>query len=108
MTVLNWTYNSSISPTFKKWYQSTETNLQIGKSIMFQSGGNSATVYKDEFKGRVEYFANAGLIIRNISLQDEGYIRFEVNFNDGTDLHNRIILNVTSKYSIVAFLSALP
>ena len=64
---------------------------------MFKSSSSAAEVKKDAFKGRAEYRENGGLFIKNISLLDEGYMSFSVNFDDGESLSNRVMLNITSK-----------
>eukprot|EP00794_Sanderia_malayensis_P010647 gene10647-11775_t len=102
---LNWTYSYHEQPSFKKWYKSTESNDPIGLSIMFKSANQPLTYSNAAYAGRVEYFDNAGLVIRNVSLQDEGYIRFEVNFEDGHSFANKIIFNVTVRPQLTTSLA---
>ena len=96
--LLNWTFSyDASSPSWRKWYEATESGGQIGKTIMAKYPSNAVKINRPEYEGRLEFVYNGAILLKNVSLSDEGFIRFGVEFTDGENLQHQIMLNVTSK-----------
>ena len=96
--LLNWTFSyDASSPSWRKWYEATESGTQIGRTIMTKYQSNAVLIDRPEYEGRLEFVYNGAILLKNVSLSDEGFIRFGVDFTDGEHLQHQIMLNVTSK-----------
>lgn len=62
---------------------------------MSKYGANAVIIHQTEYEGRLAFVENGGLVLKNVSLFDEGFIRFDVDFEDGSNLGQHIMLNVT-------------
>ena len=60
----------------------------------------AVSINRAEYQGRLEFAGNGGFLLKNVSLDDEGYVKFSVDFEDGSNLQQQIALNVTSKFYI--------
>ena len=58
---------------------------------------DAVRISRAEYQGRLEFVENGGFLLSNVSLNDEGYIRFSVDFDDGNNLESQVMLNVTSE-----------
>ena len=95
--IFNWTYAYAAEPDFIKWYRVSQDNVQIGLSIMVKSKNNPAVIKSKPYEGRIEFRGNGRILLKNMSLSDEGYIAFNADFSDGAPLYNKAFINVTSK-----------
>ena len=65
---------------------------------MSQFFNNPVKVLKESFINRTSYVPNAGMILKNIKLTDEGYIACRVQYSNG-HIHKHIVrLVVTGKH----------
>ena len=96
--LLKWIFSyDASSPSWRKWYKATESGTQIGKTIMTKYQSNAVQINRPEYEGRMEFVGNGAILLKNVSISDEGYMRFGVDFSDGLNLQHQIMLNVTSK-----------
>ncbi|XP_065056158.1 hemicentin-1-like isoform X2 [Rhopilema esculentum] len=93
--IFNWTYAYAAEPDFIKWYRVSQDNVQIGLSIMVKSKNNSPVIKNKPYEGRIEFKGNGRILLKNMSLSDEGYIAFNADFSDGAPLYNKAFINVT-------------
>ena len=59
---------------------------------------DAVSINRAEYEGRLEFVENGGFLLKNVSLEDEGYVKFSVDFEDGSNLQQQVALNVTSKF----------
>ena len=96
--LLNWTFSyDASSPSWRKWYKATESGTQIGRTIVTKCQSYPVEISRPEYEGRMEIVANGAILLKNVSISDEGYMRFGVDFTNGVLLQHQIMLNVTSK-----------
>eukprot|EP00795_Rhopilema_esculentum_P016841 gene16841-8312_t len=89
----NWTFEiteASVTPNVKNWFQSDAVGNSLGKMIMTQFLNQPVTVLKESFINRTSYVPNAGMIVKNIKLTDEGYIGCSVQYSNG-HLHKNVV-----------------
>ena len=95
--LLNWTFSyDASSPSWRKWYKATEIGTQIGGTILTKYQSYAVQIGRPEYEGRMEFVDNGAILLKNVSISDEGYIRFGVDFTNGALLQHQIMLIVTS------------
>ena len=98
--VLEWDYDlNGRAISFAKWGK-VEKDQSWDKSYITRGEGDSVATVLPMHKSKVQWIANATMVVMNASLSDAGYYGCSIDLSDGTHIKSSTELEVFREYIV--------